>query len=118
MDEKAVIHVERDKSMSDALRSYKVIVDGETAGKVRRGKSVSVDVAPGPHEVWMKIDWTKSASVALDLQPGEEATLICAPNRSAAAGEGRALASVTTGKDSYIRLERVGRDQIARDERA
>lgn len=106
MDETALIHVERDKSMKDAMRAYKVIVDGETVGRVRRGKSVSVDVAPGRHEVWMKIDWTKSASMELDLQPGEEATLICAPNTSALEGEGRALLNATAGKDSYIRLER------------
>ena len=69
MEENAVIQVERDKSMTDALRAYKVVVDGETAGKVRRGKRVRVDVAPGQHEVWMKIDWTKSAPIELELQP-------------------------------------------------
>jgi hypothetical protein len=101
VDETAVIHVERDKSLTDAMRAYKVIVDGETAGKVRRGKNVSVDVAPGPHEVWMKVDWTKSGSIELDLQPGEEATLICSPNRGVASVE-----AVTLNKDSYISLER------------
>ena len=106
MDEKAVIRVERDKSMTDALRAYKVIVDGETSGKVRRGKSLTVDVASGPHEVWMKIDWTKSAPIELELQPGEKATLLCSPNRSALSSPGRNLAKVTIGKDSYIRLER------------
>jgi hypothetical protein len=106
MDEKAVLQVERDKSMTDALRAYKVIVDGETVGKVRRAKSLSVDVAPGPHEVWMKIDWTKSAPVELELQPGEKVTLICSPNRSALASPGRSLKKITIDKDSYIRLER------------
>ena len=106
MEENAVIQVERDKSMTDALRAYKVVVDGETAGKVRRGKRVRVDVAPGPHEVWMKVDWTKSAPIELELQPGEEATLICSPNRSALSSPGSNLKKITIGKDSYIRLER------------
>jgi hypothetical protein len=106
MDEKAVIHVERDKAMADALRAFKVIVDGETAGKVRRGKSLRVDVAPGPHKVWMKMDWTKSTPIELELQPGEEATLICGPNRSALGSPGGALVKGTIGKDSFIRLER------------
>jgi hypothetical protein len=106
MDETAVIHVERNKKMGDAMRAYKVVVDGETAGKVRRGKTVSVDVAPGSHEVWMKIDWTKSRPIEVELQAGEEATLLCAPNRSALEGSGRALWKTTVGKDSYINLER------------
>src|SRR5947209_11186025 len=107
MDPKAVIRVERNKSMTDALRAYKVIVDGETVGKLRRGKSVRVEVAPGSHEVWMKVDWTKSAPIELELHPGEEAMLLCAPNRKPLEGGARALKKVTVGKDSYIRLEQM-----------
>ena len=106
MDEMAVIHVERDKSWTDAARAFKVVVDGETAGKVRRGKSVRVNVAPGSHEVWMKMDWTKSPPLQLELHPGEEATLVCGPNRRALEGRGRAAKQITIGKDHFIRLER------------
>jgi predicted molibdopterin-dependent oxidoreductase YjgC len=101
---RAVIQVRRDGSMRDALRAYKVVVDGETRGKIKRGKSISIDVEPGAHEVHMKLDWTKSSSVDLSLAEGEEARLVCSPSKSAAAIT--TVADATIGKDSYITLER------------
>jgi hypothetical protein len=35
----------------DALRAYRVIVDDEEVGKVRRGQTIEIPTAPGSHRV-------------------------------------------------------------------
>lgn len=42
-----------------------------------------MEVAPGPHEVFLRIDWARSQTVELDLGEGETAHLECEPKGTA-----------------------------------
>ena len=76
----ASIEVQRELGgLTDHLRSYKVVLDGEIVGHLRPGESSAFDVAPGPHELFLKIDWGRSEKVNVDLTAGQTARFCCTP---------------------------------------
>jgi hypothetical protein len=62
---------------SNRLRSYKIVIDGETLASLGRGQEATVAVAAGHHKVWAKIDWCRSGEVPLDLGENARAYLRC-----------------------------------------
>jgi hypothetical protein len=67
------------RRIQDALRSYKVLVDGYTAGTVRAGRDLSVPVQAGRHVVCLTIDWCRSRDVEVDVPEGGAVDLDCKP---------------------------------------
>lgn len=67
------------RGTSDLFRSYKVLVDGEQIGSVKRGRSLSFPVAAGKHEVHLEINWCRSPSLEVEVRPGETSNLVCWP---------------------------------------
>jgi hypothetical protein len=62
-NEMASVEVQREVGgLTDHLRSYKLVLDGQVVGQLRPGESCVVDVATGPHELFLKIDWGRSAT--------------------------------------------------------
>ncbi|MDQ3729475.1 MAG: hypothetical protein M3355_07785 [Actinomycetota bacterium] len=103
----ASITVRRTKdSWQDLARAYTVLIDGTKAGKLRRGKELTVELEPGEHEVQMKIDWTKSEKQTLQLNDGETAEFLCSPPGTTKEAT-RAATTAVLGKEGYIQLERV-----------
>jgi hypothetical protein len=96
----AKIIVRRTGSFQDALRKYKVLIDGEVVGKVGRNKQIEVDVPPGSHEVQMKIDWGRSEAVTVDTST-EDARLVCEPPGTTREAGRKAISN--RGKD-YVTL--------------
>jgi|1186.fasta_scaffold438474_2 hypothetical protein len=86
----------------DRARAYKVLIDGQPVGEIRHGESQVFTVAPGRHEVHMKIDWARSPSVELELPEGGVARLHCRPN----ANPLTVLWYITFGRGRYVWLER------------
>jgi hypothetical protein len=88
------------RPLGDLLRTYKVVIDGNTVGDIRRGETKTFDVPPGQHEIHLEIDWAKSRDLDLNLSSGDVASLTCSarpPNGGLA---------VLASKD-YIKLELV-----------
>lgn len=54
----------------DALRRYKILIDGEDAGSLKRGEVLQHTVQAGPHDVAAKIDWSGSPTTQVDVPPG------------------------------------------------
>lgn len=50
----------RRTSYADYFREYKIKVDGEICGTIRRNESVVVQVPEGEHALWLSIDWCSS----------------------------------------------------------
>jgi len=100
----STIRVTREpRGRRDRLRAYSVVVDSQAAGKLRRGQTLELPVAPGAHSVQIAIDWARSPAVDVDLAPGETVDLRCAPNTAQPA-----LVGITTGRGKYVRLWRDG----------
>jgi hypothetical protein len=88
----------------DRLRAYKVVIDGQVAGALRQGNTISIPVEPGSHEVWIRIDWCRSPAVSLRLDPGKTARLECAPNAPRSL---LYLIYITIWRERYVSLKRV-----------
>lgn len=56
---------------SDYLRSFNIVIDGKAVGRLYAGGSSAIEVAPGSHEVFLKIDWCRSEKIDVNLTPGE-----------------------------------------------
>jgi hypothetical protein len=97
------IHIASDPGHhADRLRAYKVMLDGGEAGELRHGESLDLEVGPGRHEVFVKIDWGRSPTVVLDLGADEESTLACRPNGNPLT----VLWYAMFGRKRYLRLGR------------
>ena len=83
----ASVEVQRELGgLTDHLRSYKVVLDGEVVGHLRPGESCVFAVAPGPHEFFLKIDWGRSEKVNVNLTAGQTARFCCAPRGNVLTG--------------------------------
>lgn len=61
----------------DLLRAYRIYIDGQYVGKIRNGEAAEFLVAPGLHEVFLRIDWCGSPRLSVKCAPGGEARLTC-----------------------------------------
>jgi hypothetical protein len=96
------IHVERDKrGRVDRVRAYRVMLDGNEVGRVKRGETLTVTATPGQHELHFAIDWCRSAYQDLELADGETVTVRCWSN----ARPYSSIFYITFGRKNYIGAE-------------
>jgi hypothetical protein len=62
---------------TDRARRYKVVVDDNPVGSIRRGETFQIPVQPGDHWVRMTIDWAGSPTIQVRLAPGDVALFQC-----------------------------------------
>jgi hypothetical protein len=70
----ALLEIVRDSGYADALRAYKVIVDGNTSGEIRDGETKKFPVSSGQHDLSLKIDWCGSRTIRFTIADGEVRT--------------------------------------------
>ena len=76
----ATIRIKREVGFADFLRSYVVILDGQSVGKLKRGREMVLDTTPGTHTLQLKIDWCKSQAVSFSLAEAQSASFKCGNN--------------------------------------
>lgn len=74
------ITITRTKGFADALRAYNIILDGNSLGKIRAGKTLSFDVSDGSHMIAVKIDWASSEILQFRIQNNETVSFECGNN--------------------------------------
>ena len=105
----ATIRIQRDGGRHvDRARRYAVIVDDEVVGRIRRGESFDHRVSPGRHEVRLKIDWSGSPTVEVDIPEGGVERFRCAPAIRRGTGPFEIIAKLTSKRNTYLELERLG----------
>jgi hypothetical protein len=67
----------------DIWRRYRIEVDGQRIGKLKRGESLTAEIAPGPHKVQALIDFDGSHPLDLNVASGEEVRLVVEPGEQA-----------------------------------
>lgn len=75
----ATILLRRRGGWQDALRSYRVFIDGIAVGDIRRNAEFSVSVEPGLHTVQLKIDWLGSPETRVAVEANQVCILECGP---------------------------------------
>jgi hypothetical protein len=63
----ATLILNREPGRRDLWRAYRVMVDGNQAAVLNEGERRELTLSPGDHEVWIKLDWTRSPKIKLDL---------------------------------------------------
>lgn len=67
------LEVYRESFQFAKLRRYSVCVDGMKVGSVKDGSTLTLSLPEGVHEVWCKIDWTKSNKKEILIESGKTA---------------------------------------------
>ncbi len=68
----ATITITRSSEYTNAMRSYKIILDGKNAGKIGNGKSIDLYVEGGTHTLQFKVDWCGSQTITFDIKEDGE----------------------------------------------
>ena len=63
----AQLQIERKDELSNRRRDYKVYVDGIKVGAISPGETKSLEIDPGKHEVFCKIDWCTSPTITTEV---------------------------------------------------
>ena len=71
-----------EKGWRDRFRAYKVFIDDQEAGRLRRGEAAEFEIGPGRHVVQARIDWKRSASFEVSGDGQELLRFRCGPARS------------------------------------
>jgi hypothetical protein len=74
---KSVISITRVPETFALMRELDIILDDEVKGSMLPGSKAVFHVDPGQHDVYVKMDWFRSAPVSMMLRPGEAVTLFC-----------------------------------------
>lgn len=97
----ATIVIERDRGgWRDMARGYKIFIDGNHVGTVRRGGRWEMAVPSGAHDVQLRIDWCSSQVLRVHAADGQRALLRCRPGGTAR----NAPKAVWADTDRYIDL--------------
>lgn len=70
----------RTKGYVDAARAYKILIDGQEAGRIKQGREVRLPVSPGQHQLQVKVDWAVSPPEVFDVGAGQAVRFTCRPN--------------------------------------
>lgn len=103
MSAQSTLELQRASTYTDRVRAYRVLVDGEEVGRIKNATTETFPIAPGPHEVQLKIDWAYSPPLAIDASPGGTVRLQCRPRANPLTG----LYYTILARKKYLRLEPV-----------
>jgi hypothetical protein len=93
------IVVERPRALwRDRIRLYNIELDGARVGKIAPATQLAFEVAPGPHRLRARIDWTGSREISVDVAEGSDVHVTVKP-----AGNSLQLYQAFT-KGRYLKL--------------
>jgi hypothetical protein len=76
-DHTATLILNRQPGKRDLWRGYRVMIDGDQVAVLNEGETRELTVLPGTHELWIKLDWTRSPKIELDLAEASRTYLEC-----------------------------------------
>lgn len=112
----AYLSITRDRSVSNAMRRFTVLVDDRPVDKIKAGETKRYAVSSGSHEIRVGIDFYKSRPLKIDVRAGESIDLCCgdaAPKTLSESlslrGMGQSLKALTSPAD-YLYVKVAGRE--------
>jgi hypothetical protein len=74
------IVMSRDSGYADRVRDYRVLLDGAEIGRIGNGAEKSFDIAPGAHQLMIKVDWGRSNIECFTIAQDQSAKFRCGSN--------------------------------------
>jgi hypothetical protein len=65
--DEVIIRIKRDSGYVDKTRVYKIVLDGDVVDKIKDGQQIQLDITPGNHQLYLKIDWCRSNIVEFKM---------------------------------------------------
>lgn len=75
--QRSIIRIERKARYVASARKFKIFIDGKMERKISTGEVLEFYLEPGIHEIYLKIDWSKSKRIKVNVSPGGTTDLIC-----------------------------------------
>jgi hypothetical protein len=72
-----MLKISREDVFRDKLRSYKIIIDDTYCGNINSGETKILEVAPGKHTIYLKIDWCRSNKIDFYISENETIEFRC-----------------------------------------
>ena len=61
-----MLKIHRYTAWQDKVRKYKIVLDGNTLGKISEGETLAFPISNGKHELTLKIDWCRSQKLIFE----------------------------------------------------
>ena len=74
------VKIHREKQLADAARAYRIFVDDEEKGEIRRGETADFFVPEGTHRIQLIIDWCSSPEIEFTASAEETVEFECGNN--------------------------------------
>ena len=74
------VKIHRENQFADAVRAYRIYVDGEKKGEISRGATEDFFVSEGTHRIQLKIDWCGSREIEFTVKAEETVEFDCGNN--------------------------------------
>jgi len=103
MPANSTLRIVRHGGYADALRSYKIFVNGSQVGTIARKSTVNIEVPSGPLTVEARVDWGRSRPLRIEAQPGQTIEVEVANHW----GAWLSLWGITFGAGSYLTLSQL-----------
>jgi hypothetical protein len=68
----------RQYSRYASLRAFQIILDDKIVGVIRNGKNHTIEIQPGRHIIFLRLDFFSSQRLTFDIAPREKVTFVCA----------------------------------------
>ena len=118
-DGQGYLSITRERSVSNALRGFSVLIDDQVIDKIKNGQTKRYALPSGRHSVRIGIDFYKSQPLTIDLAAGATLELLCGDLAPKTLGEsltlggmGRSLKALSAVSD-YLFVRLVGTVQAA-----
>ncbi len=59
------------------MRSFSVILDGNSVTSIKSGETIHIPLTPGEHTIRLKVDWCRSEELTFSLNEGTNTELHC-----------------------------------------
>ena len=94
------IKIVRSSQYADMLRSYRIMLNGETVGSIARDSVLEIVAPAGKATIEARIDWGRSQPLTIDARPDETIEI----EVSNPWGSALAIWAITFGRNSYLAL--------------
>jgi len=96
-----IIKLTRGSKGANRFRAYRVFIDDEFVGKIKRKETLSFEVSEGKHKIQCKIDWQGSNELIIDSIKSPIHLMVNA--KTAGESATRSLIPID-GRDKYLTL--------------